>query len=704
MSDSSQPAPASELPPEERLDSWKEIAQYMRRDVTTVQRWEKREGMPVHRHLHDRLGSVYAFRSELDAWSHRRRPAPFEPSPTPPPDTEGGTPAPPSVSAPVPEIVTPGTAAPPAPATAAVPSRRAARWWSLAVILVLAGAAGVVWRIESSDRNPLANATFQALTDFGGVAQAAAISRDGRMAAFLSDRDGRMDLWFTRIGTGQFVNLTADARRLMVNRSLRTVAFSPDGELVTFWMGPPMGAKAPIDVWAVPVSRGPAWRYLEGAAEYDWSRDGEYLVYHTPANGDPTFVRHVTEASPGRRIFAVAAGYHSHFTTWAPDRSHIYVVRGLPEDPGPPRMDIWRFRADGTGPEQLTQHNALVSYPVFLDDGTLLYLAADPDGSGPRIHALDVKSRTSRRLSTGIEAYTSLAASADGTRLVATQARQTATLWTLPITSPAVAPEGARRVALTTTNGSSPRLGSGDLLYVSTKGSSDIIWKMQGTTTTPLWTAPESRIVGGPAVTRDGRRMAFCVLRHGRRYLYAANTDGTGARVVTTSFEPEGDPAWTPDGQAITVASLANREPRLFTVVVDAGTVTPFVDEYSVDPVWSDDGRFVVFSGADVGTTFPLKAVDAHGGPHVLPELRLTRGARRLVFLPGTHVLLLLRGEIRRKEIWSIDLDSGAMRQRTNFGRNSDISDFDVSRDGTELVIEQGQDQSEIVLIEIPRR
>ena len=49
---------------EDRLDSWKEIATYLNRDVTTVQRWEKREGMPVHRHLHDRMGSVYAYRAE----------------------------------------------------------------------------------------------------------------------------------------------------------------------------------------------------------------------------------------------------------------------------------------------------------------------------------------------------------------------------------------------------------------------------------------------------------------------------------------------------------------------------------------------------------------------------------------------------------------------------------------------------------------
>lgn len=50
----------------DRLDSWKEIAAYLKRDVTTVHRWEKKEGLPVHRHVHDKQGSVYAYRSELD--------------------------------------------------------------------------------------------------------------------------------------------------------------------------------------------------------------------------------------------------------------------------------------------------------------------------------------------------------------------------------------------------------------------------------------------------------------------------------------------------------------------------------------------------------------------------------------------------------------------------------------------------------------
>ncbi len=56
----------------ERLESWKEIASYLNRDVTTVQRWEKREGLPIHRHVHNKTSTVFAYRPELEAWLEGR--------------------------------------------------------------------------------------------------------------------------------------------------------------------------------------------------------------------------------------------------------------------------------------------------------------------------------------------------------------------------------------------------------------------------------------------------------------------------------------------------------------------------------------------------------------------------------------------------------------------------------------------------------
>ena len=53
---------------QDRLDFWKEIAAYLKRGARTVQRWEREEGLPVHRLKHEKLGSVYAFKSELDRW------------------------------------------------------------------------------------------------------------------------------------------------------------------------------------------------------------------------------------------------------------------------------------------------------------------------------------------------------------------------------------------------------------------------------------------------------------------------------------------------------------------------------------------------------------------------------------------------------------------------------------------------------------
>ena len=55
-----------------RLDSWKEIAAYLKRSPRTVSRWERQEGLPVHRHLHRKKETVYAFTEKIDAWLKSR--------------------------------------------------------------------------------------------------------------------------------------------------------------------------------------------------------------------------------------------------------------------------------------------------------------------------------------------------------------------------------------------------------------------------------------------------------------------------------------------------------------------------------------------------------------------------------------------------------------------------------------------------------
>jgi len=72
------PAAAGPLPKppanEPRLESWGEIAAYLRRDIRTVQRWERLYSLPVRRLVIGKQGQVYAYRSELDAWVQKRQP------------------------------------------------------------------------------------------------------------------------------------------------------------------------------------------------------------------------------------------------------------------------------------------------------------------------------------------------------------------------------------------------------------------------------------------------------------------------------------------------------------------------------------------------------------------------------------------------------------------------------------------------------
>ena len=505
----------------------------------------------------------------------------------------------------------PERASPDRPKSAARPARLA-RWAAAgAGLLVIGGAA--TWQLQRSEyfwRNPLEGAKFTRLTDFEGAEHHAAISRDGKFVAFLSDRDGTWDAWVSQVGTGDVHNLTKGSVLELRNPATRTVGFSPDGSLVTLWSRVPNSASGGlVDAgWAVPTMGGPLRPYLKGVSELDWSPDGRRIVFHPPAPGDPMFVTELDE-KVGRQIYVARQGFHNHFPVWSHDGAFIYFVQGLPLE----ESDVWRIRPTGGEPERLTFHNSRVTFPTLLGNRTLLYLATDDDGSGPWIYAMDVERRVPHRISTGVEEYMSLAASADGRRLVATVSRSKAGLWRVPIADSVIDESGATPISLPTARGLSPRAGPGYIIYRAPKAGTDGLLKLADGTSTELWSGVDGRALGGPAIAPDGQRLAFLVQKRGLTQLYVMNADGTGTRRIAEKLDVRGAAAWSPDGQWLAVAANQGGEPQLFKIPVGGGTPVLLVKEYSIDPIWSPSGQFLVYSGADVGTTFSVKAVSADG-------------------------------------------------------------------------------------------
>jgi DNA-binding winged helix-turn-helix (wHTH) protein/Tol biopolymer transport system component len=563
---------------------------------------------------------------------------------------------------------------------------------SIAVVAV-AGAALLWTAVPRSDgRDPLVGADFTPVTDFIGSEEQGAISPDGRFIAFVSDRDGAWDIFVGPTGTGDFQNLTQGRIADLRNPAVRMLNFAPSGAEVMIW-------SAKNQSWSIPVVGGDLRSGPAGIAEIDWSRDRRRVVYHPAAPGDPLLVAGADEISRGERIYVAPSGIHCHFPLWSRDGRTIYFVQGFVPD----EMDLWQIAASGGEPQRLTWHNSRVSFPTLLNERTLLYLATAPDGSGPWIHALDLEKRVTHRVKSASSAYTSLAATADGRRLIVTAPHPTASLWSVQLTDGIAGPDAVTQIPIHTQRGVSPRLGPGSLLYRAPKAGTDALWRHEGSADTrELWSGRDGRVIAGPALSADGRRVAFTVQSRGRTWLYLMSSDGSGARKLAQQLDVRGAPAWSPDGKWIAIAALQGAEPHLFKIPDGDGPAVALTDHYALDPVWSPSGSFLVYTGADVGTLFDVHAIGAGGEPHAIPKLSLTRGSRRLAFLGADEsTLVILEGAQARKEFWAVDLRSGARRALTDLGSGPVIGDFDVAADGRSIVFDRSREESDLALIEL---
>ncbi len=129
---------------ERRLESWGEIAAYLRREIRTVQRWEKTLALPVHRLLVGKQSSVYAYPSELDKWYREREPKEIK-------DDDAGDEPSPSLVVVEPNVPAIPTIplAPPAPISGVKPPSQIPyyeqKWFAGMAILVIAAVLGVIF-------------------------------------------------------------------------------------------------------------------------------------------------------------------------------------------------------------------------------------------------------------------------------------------------------------------------------------------------------------------------------------------------------------------------------------------------------------------------------------------------------------------------------------------------------------------------------
>ena len=351
--------------PRDRLDSWKEIAAYLKRDIRTVQRWEKLEGLPIHRHQHQKRGSAFAYTTELDAWWRGRGPE-FEKVDLV--DRPEGQPS--GLGA----IARRGFRIRSSPRAIAV-----AAGCALAVAILFA-----VGRISPYNRSAVQRFAILAPPEHSITpALGTAIAPDGKRLAFVSyDRSGTASLWVRDLDR-------LDARRLPGTEGAAWPFWSSDGAALAFFANGKLKRTdlvggMPRNVCDAPNGRGGAWRgdviilapFISGA------------LFRVPASGGT--LEPVTTVDQARR----ETGHR--WPQFLPDgRSFIFFVLG----------DTEEVRGSYLG-----ELGSLAHAPVLKGDSAAAYAAGPPavpcvTGASP--HSASIRGERRRRAKCSISAIAS---------------------------------------------------------------------------------------------------------------------------------------------------------------------------------------------------------------------------------------------------------------------------------------------------------
>jgi Tol biopolymer transport system component len=563
----------------------------------------------------------------------------------------------------------------------------------VALSLLIGAVSWLTWGASRGFENPLAGSTFTQFTNFEGSELDAAISPDGRFVAFMADRDGPFHVWLKQVGTGSLTNLTPGAPDQRNAGPLRSVGFAADGAEI--WINGTAGRRLAV----LPLLGGVPRPFLrEKTVNVAWSPDGTRLAFFT-WDGDPLLV---ADSSGGntRELLKPNPGDHNHFPAWSIDGRWIYFVHG---SQSVAEYDIWRIPSAGGEPESLIELKTDVRYLTPIDARTILFVAPDQDRSGPWLWALDVERRATHRLNVGLDRYLSIAASADRRRLVASLARPTAALWSVPILTRLAEEADVKAISAPTPRAWAPRFGDGSLFYLSSGGGEDGLWRLRDGKSVEVWKGADGPLFEAAGVSPRGDRTAVVVTSQRKRQLVVVSADGAGHQSMAGAIDVRGTPSWSPDSEWIITGGSDAQGAGLFKIPVAGGAPTRLATGSAFDPVWSPDGTLIVYSALQTATA-PLLAVRPDGTAVSLPGLRVpTGGGGRARFLPDGKGLVYLQGSVGKQDFWLLDLATMKSRRLTRLSNPAVTTTFDIAPDGSSIVFDRVREHSDIVLIDLKK-
>ena len=562
-----------------RLESWKEIAEYIGRDVRTAHRWENNNGLPVHRLMHDKGATVYALTLEIDEWMAKRSAGPSEPQPV-------------------------------------QPERPRWRLWTSVGVLLVAGAVGGVWfslpKSQSGSRFHLPTP----LTADAGWAWGPQLSPDGRSIAYTRGAQN--------LGPQVVVQLIDGGQPVPIagpERNTYSPTWSSDGKSIALLRQHPEQPAVPADLIVLPAFGGaerkiakvfspPSFRHYLPDPYIDWSSDDRFLAISESLANNMTQHRItiVSVASGEKRVLTegVEKIFGDYSPRFSPDGRRIAFSRVS----GYGISDVFvldltvEMRPAGS-PRRIPSADLWNAGPVWTPDSQrLLFVSGTLRNT--RLSIADANGKSPPEmlplLDSGIGPFDIASMGKNQLRLVYTRLQLDSDIWKIPLNQfPARRSEMAKVVDSSYLD-RYPRFSPDGtkFAFISNRTGNDEIWVANADSSQPLQlTKLKGGEIGRPAWSPDGLRIAAALHSVGTVGIYEIGVADGRVKQLVPGGADEAFPDFSMDGKWLYFSSRRSGNQRIWRIPARGGKPISLFDYEARSPLLLPAGNGVVYLGQD---------------------------------------------------------------------------------------------------------